>query len=61
MENDIITYNVTITGYNSDGDGVARLDDGKVVFVRGSALATRQQWHATSGCSKVMWYKTFAL
>ena len=37
MENDIITYNVTITGYNSDGDGVARLDDGKVVFVRGSA------------------------
>jgi len=37
MENDIITHNVTITGYNSDGDGVARLDDGKVVFIRGSA------------------------
>jgi len=31
------TKNVTITGYNSDGDGVARLDDGKVVFIRGSA------------------------
>jgi len=28
---------VTITGYNSGGDGVSRLDDGRVVFVRGAA------------------------
>ena len=26
-----------ITGYNSDGDGVSRLDDGRVVFIRGAA------------------------
>jgi len=34
---DNATHTVTITGYNSDGDGVARLDDGRVVFVRGAA------------------------
>ena len=28
---------VTITGYGSNGEGVARLDDGRVVFVRGAA------------------------
>ena len=31
------TYTVTITGYNSDGEGVSRLPDGRVVFVRGAA------------------------
>ena len=31
------TQSVTITGYNSYGEGVARLDDGRVVFVRGAA------------------------
>lgn len=31
------THVVTITGYNSNGDGVARLDDGVVVFVRNAA------------------------
>ena len=31
------TQIVKITGYNSDGEGVARLDDGRVVFVRGAA------------------------
>jgi len=28
---------VTITGYNSGGEGVSRLDDGRVVFIRGAA------------------------
>jgi len=28
---------VTITGYGSQGEGVARMDDGRVVFVRGAA------------------------
>jgi len=28
---------VEVTGYNSEGDGVARLVDGRVVFIRGSA------------------------
>jgi len=28
---------VNITGYNSDGEGVARLDDGRVVFIRSAA------------------------
>ena len=32
-----MTYTVTVTGYNSDGEGVARLDDGRVVFVRCAA------------------------
>ena len=31
------TYTVTITGYGSDGEGVARLSDGRVVFVRNAA------------------------
>ncbi|MCL2392102.1 MAG: class I SAM-dependent RNA methyltransferase [Oscillospiraceae bacterium] len=30
-------HTVTITGYDSGGEGVARMDDGKVVFVRGAA------------------------
>jgi len=34
---DKITHIVEITGYNSDGEGVSRLADGKVVFVRGAA------------------------
>jgi len=33
----VIKHTVSITGYNSDGEGVARLDDGRVVFVRGAA------------------------
>ena len=33
----MVLHSVTITGYNSGGDGVARLDDGRVVFIRGSA------------------------
>jgi len=32
----MIVHTVNITRYNSDGDGVARLDDGRVVFIRGS-------------------------
>jgi len=31
------THVVTITAYGSGGEGVGRLDDGKVVFVRGAA------------------------
>ncbi|MDR2571443.1 MAG: class I SAM-dependent RNA methyltransferase [Oscillospiraceae bacterium] len=31
------THIVTVTGYNSEGDGVARLSDGRVVFIRGAA------------------------
>jgi len=31
------TYTTTVTGYGSEGEGVARLDDGRVVFVRGAA------------------------
>lgn len=30
-------HTVHITGYNSKGEGVARLDSGKVVFIRGAA------------------------
>jgi len=30
-------HTVTVTGYNSDGEGVARLDDGRVVFIRSAA------------------------
>ena len=31
------THIVTVTGYGSGGDGVARLEDGRVVFIRGAA------------------------
>jgi len=31
------THTVTITGYGSNGEGVARLESGRVVFVRGAA------------------------
>ena len=31
------TYTVTVTGYGSGGDGIARLDDGRVVFIRNAA------------------------
>jgi len=31
------TYTVTVTGYGAGGDGVARLDDGRAVFIRGAA------------------------
>ncbi|MCL1835130.1 MAG: TRAM domain-containing protein [Oscillospiraceae bacterium] len=31
------THVVTITGYSSNGDGVARLEDGRVAFIRGAA------------------------
>ena len=31
------THIITITGYGSDGEGVARLSDGRVVFVRNAA------------------------
>ena len=30
-------HKVSITGYGSAGDGIARLDDGRVVFIRGAA------------------------
>ena len=32
-----MTHTVTVTGYNSSGEGVARLDDGRVVFMRRAA------------------------
>ena len=31
------THTVSVTGYGSGGEGVARLDDGRVVFIRGAA------------------------
>lgn len=31
------THTVTITGYASGGEGIARLDDGRVIFVRNAA------------------------
>lgn len=31
------SYTVTVTGYGSGGDGVGRLDDGRVVFIRNAA------------------------
>ena len=31
------THTVTVTGYGSGGEGVARLQDGRVVFIRGAA------------------------
>ena len=30
-------HTITVTGYGANGDGVARLSDGKVVFIRGAA------------------------
>ena len=30
-------FTVTVTGYGSEGDGIARLDDGRVVFIRNGA------------------------
>ena len=36
MSNSAI-HTINIEGYNSDGEGVARLEDGRVVFVRGAA------------------------
>ncbi|MCL2663002.1 MAG: 23S rRNA (uracil(1939)-C(5))-methyltransferase RlmD [Oscillospiraceae bacterium] len=33
----MMTHTVTVTGYNSDGEGVSRLEDGRVVFIRGAA------------------------
>jgi len=32
-----MTHTVHVTGYNSDGEGVARFGDGRVVFIRGAA------------------------
>ena len=32
-----VTHTVTVTGYGSGGEGVARLQDGRVVFIRGAA------------------------
>jgi len=31
------TFTVTVTGYGASGEGVARLPDGRVVFIRGTA------------------------
>jgi len=31
------THTVTVTGYGSGGDGITRLDDGRVVFIRNAA------------------------
>jgi len=33
----IKTFCVSVTGYASGGEGVARLDDGRVVFIRNAA------------------------
>ena len=33
----MLTQTVTVKGYNSNGEGVARLEDGRVVFIRGAA------------------------
>ena len=33
----MLTHIVTVTGYGSGGDGIARLEDGRVVFIRGAA------------------------
>jgi len=48
------THNVAVTGYNSGGEGVARLDDGRVVFVLGAARGdvleitlTKEQYRCT--------------
>jgi len=30
-------YTITVTGYGSGGEGIARLDDGRVIFIRGAA------------------------
>ena len=32
-----MTHTISVTGYGAGGDGVARLEDGRVVFVRGAA------------------------
>jgi len=33
----MLTHIVTVTGYGSGGDGIARLENGRVVFIRGAA------------------------
>ena len=33
----MVTHIITVLGYGANGDGVARLDDGRVVFVRSAA------------------------
>ena len=43
----MVTHTVEITGYNSEGEGVARLADGRVVFVRGSARGDRLEVRLT--------------
>ena len=42
------TYTVNITGYASGGEGVARLEDGRVVFVRGAARGDKCEISITS-------------
>ena len=44
-----------ITGYNSDGEGVARLDDGRVVFVRGSARGDEAEVRLIKEQKNVAW------
>ena len=37
IKNNALSHTVTVTGYASGGEGVARLDNGKTVFIRGAA------------------------
>jgi len=48
-----MTHTVTITGYNSDGEGVSRLDDGRVVFIRGAARGDELEVELIQELSKI--------
>jgi len=51
----MIAHSVTVTGYNSDGEGVARLDDGRVVFVRGAARDDVLEIRIIQERAKIAW------
>ena len=48
-------HEITITGYGSGGEGVGRLEDGKVVFVRGACLDDVLNIKLTKDLSRSAW------
>jgi len=50
-------HTVKITGYNSSGEGVARLDDGRVVFVRNAARDDILEIEVIREQARVAWAK----
>jgi len=50
-------HTVTVTGYNSGGEGVSRLDDGRVVFIRGAAREDVLEIELIKEHAKLAWAK----